>query len=244
MIGAGALGCEYLKAFALMGLGCGEGGQVCVTDNDNIEVSNLNRQFLFRKKDIGQPKAKIAAQFVMERVPGCTIRWYQKPLQEFGEAFYSKFNVVIAGLDNVEARRWLNAMLVDLVQFDEDGNVDPDTIIPWIDGGTEGFKGQCRLFVPRMSACFECSIGTMTPPKVFQSCTIASIPRRPEHCIAYAHKMLWPRLKSLKTASEYEMHPLRIRTFPIPMESIWIKMPWNTCRGFTIAQWNELRNLK
>jgi ubiquitin-activating enzyme E1 len=43
MIGAGALGCEYLKAFALMGLGCGEGGQVCVTDNDNIEVSNLNR---------------------------------------------------------------------------------------------------------------------------------------------------------------------------------------------------------
>ena len=48
MIGAGALGCEYLKAFALMGLGCGPGGQVCVTDNDNIEISNLNRQFLFR----------------------------------------------------------------------------------------------------------------------------------------------------------------------------------------------------
>jgi len=152
----------------------------------------------------------------MERVPGCTIRWYQKPLQEFGEAFYSKFNVVIAGLDNVEARRWLNAMLVDLVQFDEDGNVDPDTIIPWIDGETEGFKGQCRLFVPRMSACFECSIGTMTPPKVFQSCTIASIPRRPEHCIAYAHKMLWPRLKSLKTASEYEMAPIEDKNIPDP----------------------------
>ena len=49
MIGAGALGCEYLKAFALMGLGCGQGGKVEVTDNDNIEVSNLNRQFLFRK---------------------------------------------------------------------------------------------------------------------------------------------------------------------------------------------------
>jgi ubiquitin-activating enzyme E1 len=49
MIGAGALGCEYLKAFALMGVGCGEGGAVHVTDNDHIEISNLNRQFLFRK---------------------------------------------------------------------------------------------------------------------------------------------------------------------------------------------------
>lgn len=43
MVGAGALGCEYIKAFALMGLGCGVGGRVSVTDNDNIEISNLNR---------------------------------------------------------------------------------------------------------------------------------------------------------------------------------------------------------
>merc|ERR1719400_96419 len=107
-------------------------------------------------------------------------------------------------------------MLVDLVQFDEDGNVDPDTIIPWIDGGTEGFKGQCRLFCPRLTACFECSIGTMTPPKVFQSCTIASVPRTPAHCIAYAHKMMWPRLKSLETASKYEMVPMEDKNVPDP----------------------------
>ena len=43
MIGAGALGCEYVKAFALMGIGCSEQGKVIVTDNDTIEVSNLNR---------------------------------------------------------------------------------------------------------------------------------------------------------------------------------------------------------
>ena len=49
LVGAGALGCEYIKAFALMGLGCAEGGNVSCTDNDNIEVSNLNRQFLFRQ---------------------------------------------------------------------------------------------------------------------------------------------------------------------------------------------------
>jgi len=43
MVGAGALGCEFIKAFALMGVGCSEEGTVAVTDNDNIEVSNLNR---------------------------------------------------------------------------------------------------------------------------------------------------------------------------------------------------------
>lgn len=60
MVGAGALGCEYIKAFALMGLGCSEYGKVAVTDNDNIEVSNLNRQFLFRKNNVGQAKSKVA----------------------------------------------------------------------------------------------------------------------------------------------------------------------------------------
>lgn len=43
MVGAGALGCELIKAFALMGIGCSAEGKVSCTDNDNIEVSNLNR---------------------------------------------------------------------------------------------------------------------------------------------------------------------------------------------------------
>ncbi len=43
MVGAGALGCELIKAFAVMGVGCSKDGAVFVTDNDNIEVSNLNR---------------------------------------------------------------------------------------------------------------------------------------------------------------------------------------------------------
>jgi ubiquitin-activating enzyme E1 len=43
MVGAGALGCEYVKAFALMGIACGDEGKIHCTDNDNIEVSNLNR---------------------------------------------------------------------------------------------------------------------------------------------------------------------------------------------------------
>jgi ubiquitin-activating enzyme E1 len=44
MIGAGALGCEFLKMFALTGMGLKSNeGAVIVTDDDNIEISNLNR---------------------------------------------------------------------------------------------------------------------------------------------------------------------------------------------------------
>ena len=60
MIGAGALGCELIKAFALMGISCSSNGKVVCTDNDNIEISNLNRQFLFRKTNVGQSKSKVA----------------------------------------------------------------------------------------------------------------------------------------------------------------------------------------
>ena len=54
LVGAGALGCEFLKNFALMGA-CSSGpGKLVVTDDDVIEKSNLSRQFLFRDKDIGR----------------------------------------------------------------------------------------------------------------------------------------------------------------------------------------------
>ncbi|DBA88021.1 TPA: hypothetical protein ACH3X1_005003 [Trebouxia sp. C0004] len=54
LVGAGALGCEFIKNFAMMGLGVGPQGQITVTDDDVIEKSNLSRQFLFRDWDIGR----------------------------------------------------------------------------------------------------------------------------------------------------------------------------------------------
>lgn len=69
LVGSGAIGCEMLKNWAMIGLGTGPKGIIHVTDLDTIEKSNLNRQFLFRAKDLGQFKAEVAAAAVSDMNP-------------------------------------------------------------------------------------------------------------------------------------------------------------------------------
>jgi len=101
-------------------------------------------------------------------------------------------------LDSIEARRYMNSVLVGLVEHTEDGEIDPDTIIPMIDGGTEGFKGQARVILPAITACFECTLELFPPRTTFQICTLAHTPRRPEHCIEFAHLLKWDEDKPFK----------------------------------------------
>jgi NEDD8-activating enzyme E1 len=186
VIGAGGLGCEILKNLALSGF-----KDIHVIDMDTIDISNLNRQFLFRKSDVGKYKAEVAAQFVMRRVGGVTITPHNKRIQDFGEDFYMQFQIVVCGLDSIEARRWINATLVSMAESDETG----DGIKPLIDGGTEGFKGQARVIIPSMTSCIECQLDMHAPRAAVPLCTIASIPRQPEHCIEWAHVIAWDKEK-------------------------------------------------
>ncbi|KAF8529570.1 NEDD8 activating enzyme [Hysterangium stoloniferum] len=183
-IGAGGLGCEILSNLALSGF-----KDIHVIDMDTIDISNLNRQFLFRPADVGRPKAIVAAEFVMKRVAGVKVTPYHGKIQDKDHAYYMQFNIIICGLDSVEARRWINATLHEM--FDED---DQESMKPLIDGGTEGFKGQARVILPHVTSCYECSLDMLNKPTAFPICTIANTPRLPEHCIEWASVLEWPRV--------------------------------------------------
>ncbi|KAI9252136.1 hypothetical protein BY458DRAFT_582565 [Sporodiniella umbellata] len=189
VIGAGGLGCEIVKNLALTGF-----KQIDIIDMDTIDLSNLNRQFLFRKKDIGKPKAIAAANFVMSRVPGVKVVPHFEKIQDKDDDYYKQFQLIICGLDSVDARRWINAKVLEMV--DEDDMIN--TWRPLIDGGTEGFKGQARIILPTITSCYECSLDMLNKPTTFPICTIANTPRLPEHCVEWASVLEWPRVWGTK----------------------------------------------
>lgn len=190
VIGAGGLGCELLKDLALMGF-----TKLDCIDMDTIDLSNLNRQFLFRPKDIGRPKADVAAEFINQRISGVQVTPHYAKIQDFPPDFYKQFHIIVCGLDSVSARRWINGMALSLLQYNDDGELDQSTIVPLIDGGTEGFKGHARVILPGLTACMDCTMDLYPPQVNFPLCTIASKPRLPEHCIEYARILLWPKEK-------------------------------------------------
>uniref|UniRef100_A0A4W6CZ15 E1 ubiquitin-activating enzyme n=1 Tax=Lates calcarifer TaxID=8187 RepID=A0A4W6CZ15_LATCA len=178
LVGAGAIGCELLKNFALIGLGAGEGGQITVTDMDFIERSNLNRQFLFRSQDIGKPKSEIAAKAVREMNPQVNITAHQNRLDAdsegvYGYDFFTGLDGVAAALDNVEARVYLDGRCIQHQK-------------PMLEGGTLGSKCHTLVVVPHLTESYGPAKSSSN--NAIPLCTLKNFPHRIEHTLQVGYR--------------------------------------------------------
>ena len=185
VLGAGGLGCEILKNLVMCQV-----KSIVIIDMDTIELTNLNRQFLFSDKDIGQPKATVATNYILKRFPYTTIslRSIVRDLTTLDQDFYSQFDFIISGLDAIQPRRFINEMIIKIAQ-----STSFEKLIPFIDGGTEGLKGHVKTIIPGITACWECSITTL--PKNEENlpmCTIINNPRNLKHVIEYVITTVYP----------------------------------------------------
>ncbi|KAK4284768.1 hypothetical protein QN277_001551 [Acacia crassicarpa] len=176
MVGAGGIGCELLKTLALSGF-----QDIHIIDMDTIEVSNLNRQFLFRQSHVGQSKSKVARDAVLKFRPHVSIKSYHANVKdpEFNVEFFKQFNVVLNGLDNLDARRHVNRLCLA-------------ANVPLVESGTTGFLGQVTVHVKGRTECYECQ--PKPAPKTYPVCTITSTPSKFVHCIVWAKDLLFAKL--------------------------------------------------
>jgi len=176
LVGAGAIGCEMLKNWALMGVGCGDEGHIHITDMDRIEKSNLSRQFLFRNEHINHFKSSTAADSAKAMNPDLKITSYQEKVAQetehlFGDDFYDKLTGVCTALDNVEARLYVDQKCLFYR-------------LPMLESGTLGTKGNTQVVVPHLTENYG---ATRDPPeKSIPVCTLKNFPNQIQHTLQWA----------------------------------------------------------
>lgn len=179
LVGSGGIGCELLKNLALSGF-----RHVEVVDLDTIDVSNLNRQFLFRSRHVGMAKCKVASEAALLMVPPGDDAEPPVYLPRHGNIldnatfhvpYLQTFSIVLNALDNIAARRRVNRLCLA-------------SGVPLVEAGTAGYLGQVTVIDKNAGVeCYECQV--KSTQKVYPICTIRSTPSMPVHCVVWAKEL-------------------------------------------------------
>uniref|UniRef100_A0A8C2B5U8 E1 ubiquitin-activating enzyme n=1 Tax=Cyprinus carpio TaxID=7962 RepID=A0A8C2B5U8_CYPCA len=201
LVGAGAIGCELLKNFAMMGLASGE-GEVIVTDMDTIEKSNLNRQFLFRPWD-QKMKSETAAAAVKQMNPSIRITGHQNRVgtdteKVYDDDFFESLDGVANALDNVDARMYMDRRCVYYCK-------------PLLESGTLGTKGNVQVVIPFLTESYSSSQDP--PEKSIPICTLKNFPNAIEHTLQWARDEFEGLFKQ---PAENALQYMTLRTLKLP----------------------------
>ena len=179
LAGAGALGCELLKNLALFGIS--NSGSVLVIDDDNIEISNLNRQVLFQEEHKGKSKACIACNSAKEINKDLICYYLSRRISPenkdiFNKSYFNKVDFILGAIDSNQGNYYLvkQCELYDKI---------------FIKGGTGGPSGKVETFIPQMTCSYN-NIKYVGPEEEkLPSCTRREFPGRIEDCLDNARDL-------------------------------------------------------
>jgi molybdopterin/thiamine biosynthesis adenylyltransferase/rhodanese-related sulfurtransferase len=156
-IGAGGLGCAALPYLAAAGV-----GTLGIVDNDRVDVSNLQRQVLFKTNDVGGAKAELASQALRGLNPEIQVRAYPTRLTADNAAqFFADYDIILDGSDNFATKFLINDAAVKLNK-------------PWIYAAVLGFEAQVSVFVPGQGPCYRC-LYAKPPESAIPNCAEAGV---------------------------------------------------------------------
>ncbi len=140
IVGAGGIGAGAIPALAGAGI-----GKMTIIDGDVVDLSNLQRQPLYRTGDVGQPKAALAAAFVETRNPHLHVTTVAERITSANAAtLLAGHDLILDGTDNFATR---------LLVSDTATRLD----IPLLSAAAQQFQGQVGLF--RGRPCYRCFVG-------------------------------------------------------------------------------------
>lgn len=170
IVGVGAIGCEYARYAALFGF-----DRITLIDNDTVELSNLTRQFLFRDKHQGMPKAKVGRLAILkvnsdlkpDKVTAFQDKFMDKTVLKVGRGF----DVVFSAVDSATARNFIS-------------DYTSARRIPMVNAGMEKYRANFNIYIPfkTQKANYKENQKDSELP-----CTLKTIPTTPYHLLQWAH---------------------------------------------------------
>lgn len=158
IVGAGGLGCP--AAFYLAAAGVGTLGLV---DDDQVELSNLQRQILHSTGDLGRKKVESAAEKLAGLNPEVEVRTYPVRLNgDCAAEIFAPYDFIIDGTDNFPDKFLINDIAVSMGK-------------PFSHAGVVRFEGQCLTVIPGQSACYRCIFKELPAPHEIPNCQQAGI---------------------------------------------------------------------
>jgi adenylyltransferase/sulfurtransferase len=157
VVGAGGLGAPVIQYLAAAGV-----GELGIADDDEVELSNLQRQVIHGNDDVGRPKVESAADFVANLNPDVDVRTHETRVEPGNaEELIAEYDFVVDASDNFRTRYLVN----DVCTLSE---------TPFSHGAIYKFEGQVTTFTTE-GPCYRCLFPEAPPQGMVPDCASTGV---------------------------------------------------------------------